>query len=189
MTDKHSHSVRNGIIATVIGGLILSAVPQLRGFVAEAMSWVWEGITWAWTSLISYYSMPGWAILIIGLFALVGLAWLYMALRPQNEPAYRNYTEDMLDGAKWRWSWTGNEISNLWCFCPDCDAQLVYSDNYEGTDFICERCLPDEAYRHYQSQSRVVATVKGGNRYYALGAAEREIRRRIRTNEYIHSKS
>ncbi len=49
MADKYLHPVRNGIVATVIGGLILSALPQMRGFWANAMSWAWAGVTWIWT--------------------------------------------------------------------------------------------------------------------------------------------
>ena len=199
MLNKQLHPVRNGIIATVVGGLILSAIPKVRGFLAEAMSWIWAGVTWVWAALISHYSMPGWAFLIIGLFALGGLLLLCVIflsqMKPDNEPAYRSYTEDMLYGAKWRWSWTGSKISNLWCFCPSCDAQLIYRESYGSTDFICERCPPDESdrlYRSYgldQSHGRVIATVEGGDRYYAVSAAEREILRRIRTGEKVLSNS
>ena len=187
MANKHPHPVRNGIIVTVGGGLILSAIPQSRGFLVEAMSWAWAGVSWIWAALISHYSIPGWVFLIVGLFALVGLVGLCVVLRPQNEPAYRSYTEDMLYGAKWRWSWTGSHISNLWCFCPDCDAQLVPSGHYsisEKTDFICERCPPDGADHFPRPQGRVVATVEG-DKHYAVGAAEREILRRIRTRENV----
>ena len=189
MANKHPHSVRNGVIATVVGGLILSAIPQLRSPLVEAISWVWAGVIWVWAALISGYSLPGWVLLIVGLFVLVGLVSLCVVLRPQNEPGLRNYTEDMLYGAKWRWSWTGNKISGLWCFCPSCDAQLVYSEGYAKTDFICERCPPVGEDRHYRSQGRVVATVEGGDRYYAVSAAEREILRKIRTSENVHSNS
>lgn len=200
MADKYLHLVRNGIIAiiaTVVGGLILSALPQIRGFLADAMSWAWAGVTWIWTALISYYSMPGWAFLIVGLLALVSLVGIlvgiYVVLRPKNEPEYKNYTEDILDGAKWRWSWTAGKISNLWCFCPSCDAQLVYSESYGEPAFICERCPPNEFNRyhcHYdRPQGRVVTMVKGSNIYYAVSAAEREILRRIRVKEYVHSRN
>ena len=193
MANKHPHPVRNGIIAAVVGGLILSTIPSLRGFLVEAMSQAWAGVIWVWAALNSDYSVRGWVFLIIGLFALVGLVvgliLLYVVLRPQDEPAHRNYTEDMLYGAKWRWSWNGNELSNLWCFCPGCDAQLVYSESFGETNFICERCSPDRADRHYRSQGRVVATVEGGDRYYAVSAAKREILRRIRTGKNTPSDS
>ena len=192
VANKHSHPVRNGIIATVVGGLILSAIPSLRGFLVEVMSRAWTGAIWVWTALISDYSVPGWVLLITGLFTLVGLVvglvLLCVVLRPQNEPADRNYTEDMLYGAKWRWrwSWIGKDILDLWCFCPICDAELVvYGEGFTTTNFACERCPPDRANRHY----RVIATVSGSNRYHAVSAAKREILRRIRTGENLSSNS
>ena len=181
--------MRNGIIVTVVGGLILSAIlPKSRGFLVEAMSWTWAGVSWIWAALISHYLIPGWALLIIGLLALAGLVQLCVVLWPQNEPAYKNYTEDMLYGAKWRWSWNGSQISNLWCFCPRCDAQLVYGEDYfhKETDFVCERCPPDGTDLPRQSHGRVVATVSG-DRHYVVGAVEREILRRIRTSENVAS--
>ena len=184
MANKHPHPVRNGIIATVVGGIILSAIPPLRSFFLELMSWAWSGVIGVWTALISSYSVPGWALLIIGLFALAGFVRLLVVLWPQNEPAW-NYTEDMLYGATWRWSWNSNGISNLWCFCPSCDAQLVYHEDCTRTLFICERCPPDGEDRYYRSQGRVVAIVEGGDRHYAVGAVEREILRRIRTGENV----
>ena len=109
------------------------------------------------------------------------------ALSPKSEPEYMNYTEDMLYGAKWRWSWVGGRISNLWCFCPICDAQLVYAEGFGETNFICERCPSGEPDHLYPSHGRVVATVRGGDRYYAVSAAEREVFRRIRTGEKVSS--
>ena len=186
MANKHPHLVRNGIIATVAGGLILAVIPQPRGFLVKAMSWAWAGVSWIWAALISHYSIPGWVFLIVGLFALVGLVGLCVVLWPQNEPAYRSYTEAMLYGAKWRWSWTGSQISNLLCFCPRCDAQLVYSETSfpAKTDFICERCPPDGSDSFHRTHGRVVARMDG-DKHYAVAAAGREIQRKIRTGENV----
>lgn len=203
MADEHTYPVGKGIITavavaavagiigTVAGGLILSFIPSLRSFFIETMLWAWVGPVWIWTTLVSNYPVPGWTLLIVGSFALVGLANICVGLWPESEPAYRNYTEDMLYGAKWRWSWVGNDISNLCCFCPKCDAQLVsqlvYSENSDGTLFICEQCPPDGAYGHHPPYGRVVSTVRGGDRYYAVGAVKREILRRVRTGQYVPS--
>ena len=188
MANKYPHPLIAGIIATVVGGLILSAIPMLRGFFMEALSRAWAGVVWLWDALKSDYSLPGWAFLILGLLALVGLmvavAFLYDIFRPQKAPAYREYTEDMFHGVKWRWSWNGNKISNLWCFCPTCDAELIAVKVFRDTNFICEHCPPDsEDYYHHPPRCRVVSVVTG-NRDYAIDAAEREILRRIRTGEH-----
>lgn len=184
MSEKESHQVRNGIIATVVGGIILSAIPPVRDFALKVLGWLWYCINWAWKSLISVYSLSGWVLLMLGLLALVGIVNIYLTLRPKDEPEFKKYTEDIIYSVKWRWVWVGNTIENLWCFCPRCDAQLVYNDSscrnilsdIKKTDFICERC-----------ENQVITSVHGGNRKYAVSAAEREILRRIRTNEYIIS--
>lgn len=184
MSGNESHPVRNGIIATVVGGIILSIITPLREFVWGILKWLWSGVIWTWELLAANYSLPGWVLLIFGVLAFVGIIRIFLALRPENDAEHKDYTQDMLYGAKWRWSWAGNRISNLWCFCPRCDAQLVYDDSscrhimsdICKTDFICERC-----------ENQVIASIKGGNKGYALGAAEREIYRRIRTKEHISS--
>ncbi|ABB32507.1 hypothetical protein Gmet_2282 [Geobacter metallireducens GS-15] len=181
MTESQSHSVRNGVIATVLGGLILSAIPYARGLLLSLIAWVWSGAVWARKTITLSYPTPGWLLLLIGLFALYGAVCTLFALRPKKEPLHKKYTEDIIYGAKWRWSWVGSNVSNLWCYCPTCDATLVYDDSscrsrYEPskTDFICERC-----------NGKVVTTIQGGNKSYAVGAAERELLRKVRTGEYV----
>lgn len=41
-------------------------------------------------------------------------------------PAYLSYVEDVVFGARWRWSWRGGEIEHLWVFCIACQGELVY---------------------------------------------------------------
>ena len=101
---------------------------------------------------------------------------------PNNsKPEYITYIEDFIYGTKWRWKWIKDEISDIQCYCPKCDAVLLYDDrsshtkytDVSKTDFICQNC-----------DSKIVTTIHGGNKNYALGAVKREIQRRIRTNEY-----
>lgn len=182
MSENSFKSIRNGVIASVVAGIILLFVPALRGYVVSFISWVWSGIVWCWEALFASYSLPGWAWLVIFIFALTGLVNIYLAIKGESEEAeFKSYVEDTIYGAIWRWKWAGNQISNVWCFCPSCDATLVYDDssnrNYlsevKKTDFICENC-----------GHRVIASINGGNKDYAAGAVKREIERRIRTDEY-----
>lgn len=181
MSDNSFISIRNATIASVVAGVILLAVPVLRGYAVSFLSWAWSGLAWCWGALIDTYSLPGWAWLITFFLALIGLINIYIAVKGESEePEFKFYVEDFMHGAKWRWSWVGNQISNVWCFCPSCDATLVYDDSscrtfgqIKKTDFICENCAHS-----------VVASISGGDKYYAIGAIEREIGRRIRTGEY-----
>ena len=72
-------NMKQSIIATVVGGLILAIilaiVPELRNFLLDLISGVW-------TFLVSdqSYPLPGWALLLIGLFALLGLGIILMII-------------------------------------------------------------------------------------------------------------
>ena len=183
MSENSYKSIRNGVIISVIAGIILLVVPVFRGYVVNVFSWLWSGIVWCWEALIVSYSIPGWAWLVILIFALVGLVAICIVIKGESqEPEFKSYTEDFIHGVKWRWSWVGNQISNVWCYCPRCDAILICDDSscsylsfsdIKKTDFICENC-----------GRNVVASITGGDKYYTIGAIEREIDRRIRTNEY-----
>ena len=170
-----------------VDALVLPAILQWHSLVARIISWAWSGVSWAAEMLVSSHPMPGWTIVGMGLLALLGLIVLGSMLKrnPQttSAPPFLKYTEDIIDGAKWRWRWSGNKIANLLCFCPSCDAQLVYSDSFDSTDFICERCPSDGTISPYGGRGRTVAKVMGGGRQYAVAATEREILRRIRTGE------
>lgn len=182
MSENSFISIRNATIASVMAGGILLAVPVLRGYVVSFLSWTWSGGVWCWEALVDSYSLPGWAWLLIFILAIIGLMNIYLAVKGESEePEFKSYVEDFMHGAKWRWSWIGNEISSVWCFCPRCDATLVYDDSscrsfysdVNKTDFICENC-----------SCNVVASISGGNKDYSTSAVKREISRRIRTGEY-----
>lgn len=185
MSTTESHSVRNGVIATVVGGIALAALGELWPPAKKAGLWLFEQGAWLVGLFSDSYSIQGWALALLVLLALVTLIRFAVALKPQQPAPFASYVEDQLFGAKWRWSWLSGEMSNLWCFCPRCDSELVYDDSscnniyssaQSKTDFICEHC-----------GHTTVATIAGGNKGYALSAVQREIRRRVRTNEYAQS--
>lgn len=181
MPKPEKHSVRNGVVATVVGGIALAGLGELWPPLKLAGLWAWEKVLALVGLFGATYSTPGWALAILGLLALITAIRFLVGLRSpgSNEPPHLHYVEDLLYGAKWRWAWFGLEISRLWCFCPRCDAELVYDDRDafyshapSTTRFICEHC-----------QNLEVARVPG-NKSYALEAVRREIRRRIRTGQF-----
>jgi hypothetical protein len=180
MSEKKTHGITNALIAIVIGGLLFASIQPLRDAAFRLASWIWSGIISWWAALISDYLMPGWIFILIGPLTLIGLLFVYRALRTSEEPAFRKYTEDLLFGAEWRWVWSGNTISNLWCYCPRCDAELIFDESSCGnlkksekkTDLLCERCRLK------------IATVNGVDKSYILEAAETEILHRARTNDF-----
>lgn len=186
MPSGESHAVRNGVITTVVGGIALAILGELWPPVKLAIMWVWEK-TLAFVALFGdSYSVPGWALSVLGLLALITVIRAIVGLRRSPATPYSNYVEDILFGAMWRWSWDG-DISNLWCFCPVCDAELVYDDSSAHsiysqeeprTLFICEHC-----------NRSTMGRVDGGGKDYALGAVRREIRRRVRTGQNAGSQN
>ena len=163
-----------------VDALVLPAILQWHSLVARIISW-------AAGTLLSSHSIPSWTVVGLGLLALLGVksivSILFGALIGTSDSPFHNYTKDTLDGAKWRWRWSGNRILDLWCFCPSCDAQLVHNEALSSTRFICERCPSDGTFGTHAQRGRTVTTIMGGGKEYALGATEREIRRRIRTGE------
>lgn len=184
MAAQESHPVRNGVIATVAGGIILAVLAELWPPAKTALMWLWERFLDLIGLFSSSYSVPGWLLALLGLLSLVTVARALVGLRSAASPdaPHASYVEDLLFGARWRWSWVGEQITNLWCFCPSCDAELVYDDSSvhnmyrQGkprTEFICEHC-----------GNQIIGVVEGGDKSYALSAVQREIRRRVRTGFY-----
>ena len=184
-SNSQFHPIRDGVIATVVGGVILALIaPPFRDFVVRAASAVVRVIAWVWRTLSTSHPIPGWVITLGVLFILAGAFIILAALREvllEDDPR-RRYTEDYIDGAKWRWIWTSKGITGLCGYCPTCDAELVAiieSSFQSSTDFICDRCSsPRDG-----SQFRVVTKLMG-SRVNALASIKREIRRRVRTGQY-----
>ena len=179
-----------GIAITAIGSVIAGLVLQLSGLLPKVVSSVWGGASWIVGTLESSHSIPSWAVLALGLLALFGIIAISMTVKEalgakqehptEEHPFFVNYTEDMVDGVRWRWKWAGGSITNLWCFCPTCDAQLVPHESMSGTRFICERCHADGSVAGSRIRGRVVTTLEGQDAWYLVAAAEREILRRVR---------
>lgn len=181
MSSLDPSPVKTGVIATVVGGVALAILGALWPPAKAALLWVWEGIKSFAAHFSDTYQTPGWLLLAFGLLALITVVRFAVGLIPRFAPAYTKYVEQELYGALWQWNWSGGEISNLWCLCPNCKGELVYDDSSvhnlyrqeePHTDFSCEKC-----------NRRLVARVPGGGKEYALSAVKREIRRRIRTGE------
>lgn len=204
MAKKKKHWSHNpiaaGLISAVIGGLILafvqgrvlwSVVSFVPVVVASAIA---RSFKWTWMILSSSHLIPGWILVIVGIFAFASIVRFIGSLFVKK--TYRQYVEDSIDGVTWRWSWTRSSPArpnNITGFCPSCDASLVcvhFGDSFEsrGVEFICERCMPDPNYisrsRDWQIH-RVVLTRNKGDCRDARASISREITRRIRTGEYI----
>ncbi|MXY41416.1 MAG: hypothetical protein F4160_00650 [Rhodospirillaceae bacterium] len=175
-----------GTICVVLGGIILDFFLPVQEKLLIIFGSILDAISWAWSSILMHYSMPGWVYLAAIFVAIIGSIKLVKSLNFSSariEPEFKSYTEDFIDGMIWRWSWGGSQIHDLNCFCPTCDAQLVCSNSLGCAEFICERCTIDPSQRTYHPIGRIIATIRGGDCYYAREATEREIYRRIRKKQ------
>lgn len=181
MSASDSSPVKTGVIATIVGGVVLAILGELWPPFKQFLMWLLDGVKSFASVFSDTYKTPGWLLLVLAVLALVTLIRFIVGLVPKFAPAYTKYVEQEFYGALWQWSWSGNQISDLWCLCPNCKGELVYDDNSAHniysredphTDFTCENC-----------NRRLVARIPGGGKEYALSAVKREIRRRIRTGE------
>lgn len=178
MADNPIKSIAIGVTASVIAGIILLTIPSIRLLILSILSWLWK-------SLIATYSVSGYFLILLSLstFVVISLVFLKLIHRTK-EPRFKSYTEDFMRGTLWKWNWVGSRISNIWCYCPYCDATLIYDDSScysysymatNRTNFICENC-----------SNRIITSIEGGNKEYVLGLITREVDRRIRTEEYTN---
>ena len=185
MSSADPRPVRTGVIGTVLGGIALAVLAELWAPAKAFFLCAVGGVKSFGSHLSEDYKTPGWVLTLLTILALVTVTRFVMGLFPKFAPDHTKFIEMRLYGAKWQWAWAGELISNLWCYCPTCQAELVYDDSSnhdvysnekEHTKFICENC-----------NGEVVAKVDGGNKEYALGAVKREVRRKVRTGEYKSS--
>ena len=169
------------MIASLIIGISLLYIPRTKEYIINSYTWILTGIHWLQNTQLTSYNYPAWMFLAISILILISILVLFLILKKSFKAQYTTYTEDFLYDAKWRWKWTKDEIINIECYCPKCDSLLVYDDSschtkyteVVKTDFICENC-----------NSKLVTSIHGGNKKYAINAVKREIQRRIRTEEY-----
>lgn len=183
-TPVDSHPVRTGVISTVVGTIVVGLLAEVWPPVKTVLTWCWAQLQVFICLFFTDYAAPGWLLALLGFLALLTILRWGAALRhraPEDNAPHEAYTTDYLYGAKWRWKWQGHDVQNLWCFCPSCDSELVYDDSScrdvlrmsePRTEFICEHC-----------GHNLVASIKGGNKSYALSAVQREIRRKLRTGQ------
>ena len=204
---RASDTVVRTLTISVVGSMVAAAIIWLlftTGLLLKGGAWAWHAFSWSWENLLASYSIPGWAILLALLLVLPCLVLVKNRLGNtiRSSPSapgasYLNYTEDIVDGVKWRWKWNVTrgiaEVSDLWCFCNHCDAQLrFFNDSYRdprSTHLICERCpangvLSDRSVLVLrEGRGRVVSTVPGDDSE-VRDATLREVLRRVRTQEY-----
>lgn len=193
--SNEKNSIRDGIIVTVVGGIILAILAWLFKGVFNILKSLWnwlisvvvyikEGFVALWDYFQSPVTIPWgllWLLVILSIIALWKLLYPFVSPFIKKEktpkpykPRLDDYREDVVFNIKWEWSNIYGTLPNEPAgFCSNCSTRLVYSeDDYKNkTSFICQNC------------NRTIATLDGNLRY-ALSTVAREIERRIKTNEW-----
>jgi hypothetical protein len=181
VAEKERHQIRNGVIATVVGGALLTLWPSFRDWFADLLAWLLALLEASLGWAASTHAVYGWVLVGSVLLAAPTVVSALIRLFSKTEAAHINgYTHDSLFGADWTWRYINEAIIGLWCLCPDCKSELVYSETLPPpfkvgiearTDFDCERC-------------QVTRVSLAGRKDFAIGTVTREIRRKIRTGEW-----
>jgi hypothetical protein len=141
MASEEKHSVRNSILGTVIGGLLLAFLLWL---IPGLWAWLVSAIGRLAGFLISQVNVPVWlvGIMILAIIPTIIMVVLLIvaSFRRPSEPTWLDYTTDRFDGMTWRWKYINNGVSNLGCFCPYDDTRLIYVRGYENASLHCETC-------------------------------------------------
>lgn len=132
--------------------------------------------------LAKNYDFPQWVI-VISIIALIFMFVFIVVLTIKIfEPKYKMYRQDMFEGMLWKWKYKGENIIDLWCYCPTCKSMLhVDDENCKATTtlgdkmtyFICDKCDEKE-----------IGRIKGGDRRYALKVIIRAILAKIRLKTF-----
>jgi len=189
MDEKHT--IRNGIVISVVSGLILAVLfsSWIRGLCATIFHWFWSVIVHIASFFTHKVNVSVWLLLVIIFLAIIPLLRVirFFIKEDECEDHTEDYTQDSIFGVVWRWKMSNENIYNLMAFCPRCDLELVSheqrSDGFrparfhpaQFTQFICENCS-------------IRSDKIPGGYSYSLDRVEREIRRRHRTGEWKRAK-
>ena len=184
----------------IVSGLIIALVSPL---VESALSDYGLPSAWlTWLSNIVTFEVPVWSILVVGSgYSLWSYLYsdddfLYFLTediqefknRTEEKIDWKDYTVDIIEGVRWRWSWGGNEnkwVTNLKPFCPECDRELDTPDAFTQFEIMSDHL------RHTEPNKSSVECGNCGfsqtwNRNYVdvHDDVEKEIERRKRTGEW-----
>ena len=202
-------SYRQGIGATIattfLGGLGVTIVTSLGSMLGTShwTEWATERMYHAWYFAVTSYPTPGWVMLLMCVLSLSSLTFAFLCIRSRSLGLS---TMAQAYGLTWRWKWNGSQMSDLWCYCPRCDSELVapYENQYISvitgevyTDnrLVCERCEddgtlikddprfrnPDPTLAVVDGMGRVIANMPGSRSEF-VDRAKREILRTRRSD-------
>jgi len=173
-TTEDKHPVRNGILVTVGGGVLLVAALFVLSRIPAAWHYMASIFSQVGAHLVSYLSIPFWLFYILLLMGVPFLVRCLLRLRRHTGPQVGDYTSDRFLEVDWTWHYVrGNAPEGIWCFCPDDNTRLVYAAKYYP-HFITLKCETCE--RTWGPFPGKIGDLQN--------KIERQIERKIRTGEW-----
>lgn len=153
MKNKIKQFFMNPWTVAVGSGLIVMLVTIIIDFLKaeKIFSTIKEVLIAVWTALLIIFNfeVKVWWLL-VGILVLACALWIWVKYldskqSANSEPQFLEYTQDMILGYKWKWTWAKNswgkyDIEQLHPICSRCDTPLVYNEIGYGGTYTCLRC-------------------------------------------------
>ena len=138
----------------IFSALISIIFTAIYDFIKEKpfLSTFWNIIKWIWNNIFEF-QIRIWQILLLSILLLIIRKIIISFQRikkgtiKQNESDWLNYTEEIIDGLKWRWKWIKNPLTHKWNIddltiaCSKCGTSMHLDESYVyGKTAECPRC-------------------------------------------------
>ncbi len=162
------------IVIVPIAILVAGAVWTLLN-VPEALPWLIGAYVQIRNNLLATSIIPNWALYLLLLCVLYVVISVFILSAKPRQPRITSYKMDDFLGITWRWSYQRKTPVDPWCFCSECNTELVYtytgSRSDQETELFCETC-------------NITRLRHDGDKNYLINRVLRLIERKIRTEEW-----
>jgi hypothetical protein len=173
-------NLKKSITEKIILALVVALIAYLCSLIPGFYPTVWKGVVSSWKYLLGDASVPRWFLgLLLVVFSLYSLG-IVLRIHGRLFKGPENYRHDVILHLPWRWEYYGSSITNLWCYCPECDTALVYRDSRDWSESGQGRMIVELTCEHCR---RRVATYEG-NCDYLVNSVKRQIAHNVRKGDW-----
>lgn len=171
MARSKTSSIVVPIITVLLVVLALLAVLQVPAIRQSAN----ENYLWLRNNLLETRAISNWQLYLLFLSVLYVAVSICVLMVKPRPPKVNSYKKDEFLGVLWQWSYNRKMPTDPWCYCPECNNELVYtytgSRSDQETELFCESC-------------DITRLRHDGDKNYLINRVIRLIERKIRTEEW-----
>ena len=165
---------KNRILAVLITGLVLPILASLIYDLIKSktlFTTIWSILKWIFSLIVKVltFKISLWIILVCILIFIVVIIVIAHFPTKNNEPEFIKYTEDVIRGVTWTWSWELGvdhkwHIQNLKVKCSKCNATMI---EYQDYVFACPMCKYDTFGKKFDKPFEIESIIidRVNNRY------------------------